>query len=76
MEFKGIPSLPEENTNDLAVQVAQFVGVELDEGIISTSHRLPTANNSEWTDQKGKIHPPSPPTIIEQFVRRDIKDEI
>ncbi|EDO27224.1 predicted protein [Nematostella vectensis] len=76
LEFKGIPSLEDENTNDLVIQVAQLAGVELDEDDISISHRLPAANNREWSDYEGNVHPPSPPTIIAKFVRRDIKDEI
>ena len=69
LEFKGIPAQEDEDTNDIVTQVAQLVGVDLNEEDISVSHRLP-ARNAQW---KG---PPSPPVIIAKFTRRDIKDKI
>ena len=69
LEFKGIPAQEDEDTNDIVTQVAQLVGVDLNEEDISVSHRLP-ASNAQW---KG---PPSPPVIIAKFTRRDIKDKI
>ena len=72
VEIKGVPAREEESTNDIVVQIADLMGVELDESDISISHRLPA--NKQWTDSEGVTHPPSPPSIIAKFVRREIKD--
>ena len=73
VEIKGIPARRDEVTNDIVLQVAELLDVEMREDDISISHRLPL--KKPWTDSNGIKHPPSPPSIIAKFVRRDVKEE-
>ena len=50
----------------LVMKVGELMGVEIKEGNISVSHRLPTSSR-----YKGKT---TDPAIIVKFVRRDAKE--
>lgn len=73
IEIKGVPTSQYENTNQLVCQVGELMDVDISEDDISISHRLPP--NKPWVDNNGTQHPPSPPSIIAKFVRRDTKNE-
>lgn len=69
MEIRGIPvaaTPSEEETNNIAKDVAKLLGVDITENDISVSHRM-----SQSQKHKGK---PGPPAIIVKFARRDVKD--
>ena len=61
VKISGIPVREDENTNQLVVELASKVGVDLKEDDISVSHRLPQRN------------PNRPKPILVKFVRRDKK---
>ena len=73
VEITGIPTSDDEDTNDIVLNVADLLDVNIEESDISISHRL-QANTKFWTDANGLKHPPSPPAIIAKFVRRDVKE--
>ena len=66
LEFKGIPVKEGEDTNEVIVKLATKVGVKINVEDISTSHRLPTRQQSK----------PNHPSIIAKFVRRDVRDKL
>ena len=74
IELKGIPARPDESTNDIVLNVANLLEVDLTEDDISISHRLPP--NKSWTDSNGVLHPAAPPTIIAKLVKRDVKEKL
>ena len=74
LEFKNIPQLEDESTNEIVVNVAELLGVSISHDDISISHRLPPGK--PWKDEQGNIQPPSPPPIIAKFVRRDVKEDV
>ena len=63
LELNGIPQLDGENTDQLVIETASMIGVNLAEEDISISHRLPDTRNT-----KGRI--------IAKFVRREKRDEV
>ena len=74
LEFKNIPELEDESTNEIVVNVAELLGVNISHDDISISHRLPPSK--PWKDELGNTQPPPPPPIIAKFVRRDVKDDV
>ena len=56
----------------LIIEVVKYIGVEITEGQISTSHRLPTRRTRHDNDSTKT----SPPPIVARFVNRNIRNEI
>ena len=67
-EIHGVPTMRNENTNQIVKTVAKALNVQLDERHISTSHRLSKPQNQKETRQ----YPP----IIVRFSNRDKRNEI
>ena len=65
LEIKGIPVVPDEDTNKIVTQVGSLLDVEIGKGDISVSHRNPS---------KGKRDDPH--SIIVKFTRRDVRDKL
>ena len=63
LEFHGIPVTLNENTNHIIKTMVKKLNVDLKEDDISTSHRLPSANNRT-------------PGIIVKFTNRDLRNLI
>ena len=69
VEISGLPSKNYEDTNNIVMQVAKEIGVEMKMRDISTSHRLPRRSNSNIDTNDGSN------PIIEKFIRRDVKEK-
>ena len=65
IEINGIPSTPEESTDDIVVALAKQIGVTITPNDISISHRLKKSTTSQH-----------PPTIIAKFTSRKIRNKI
>ena len=68
VEIHGVPTMRNENTNQIVKTVAKALNVQLGERHISTSHRLSKPQNQKETRQ----YPP----IIVRFSNRDKRNEI
>lgn len=70
VEIRGLPlTNAQENTNNIVLQVAEKIGVELVPNDISICHRLPNKA------PPGQIRNTRPDAIIVKFVRRDVKEK-
>ncbi len=61
----GIPETPNENTNDLVIDLGQEIGVEIKPEDISVAHRLPPKCGKDGNKP-----------IIVKFVQKDTKDKL
>ena len=68
LEIHGVPTMRNENTNQIVKTVAKALNVQLDERHILTSHRLSKSQNQKETRQ----YPP----IIVRFSNRDKRNKI
>ena len=62
LEISGIPPSDRYTCNKLVMAVGQAIGIQVEEGDISTSHPLPTFTAD------------APPKIIVKFTRRDVRN--
>jgi len=84
LELAVIPVKDSENTNDLIIEVAKMVNVNLSSDQISTSHRLPAqpkrVDLKSATPLKNTNTDESPaepiPSIIVRFLSRDTRNQI
>ena len=74
IEISGIPENPLENTNEIVIKVGNLMGVEIDSGDISVSHRLPVKPTS-YSDAVRRDRRPRDSKTIAKFVRRDVRDK-
>ena len=65
IEINGIPSTPEESTDDIVVALARQIGVTITPNDISISHRLKKFTTSQH-----------PPTIFAKFINQKIRNKI
>ena len=68
----GVPTMKNEDTNHIVKTVAKMLNVEAEDEHISTSHRLPVADqktDQQKGEKKHSAQPPSP--IIVRFSNRD-----
>ena len=63
LEFHGIPVNRSENTDTIVQNIAELLDVDINEGDISKSHRLPSKRNQI-------------PPIIAKFTNRNLRDKI
>ena len=66
LEIRGVPFHKDENTNSIVKLIGHQMGVYIEDGEISISHRLSVSKN-----YKGN----SIPGVIVKFVRRDVKEQ-
>lgn len=63
LEITGIPTIPNEDTKQLVLEVSEVIGVELTINDLSTVHRLPDTKKTK-------------DRIIAKFTRRDKREEV
>ena len=63
LEITGIPTVPDENTTGLVIELASAIGVNLDDKDISIAHRLPESRKVK-------------DRLIVKFTRRVKRDEV
>ena len=68
IEISGIPVQPEENTDEIVIDLGSQMGISLNHCDISVSHRLPKSGNSNSNANLV-------PKIIAKFVRRSVRDD-
>ena len=75
IEIRGIPLVPDENTNEIVIKLASVLGVHITEADISISHRLgsPAVGSTRSGRSFGTA---SVPAIIVKFIRRDVRDKL
>ena len=75
LEIHGIPSKPNENTNQLVKKVASLVNMRLEDSHISVSHRLPGCLHTNETKRKAPNKPIEYAPIIVCFSNQDKRNE-
>ncbi|XP_077991077.1 uncharacterized protein LOC144445411 [Glandiceps talaboti] len=70
LEISGVPQHAGEDTDDIAIRVAEAVGVIVSASDIDNSHRLPRRHQENTTERK------QPPPIIVKFTRRTVRNNI
>ena len=71
LEIIGIPEKLGKSTNDIAIEVAKLVNIEITTEQISTSHRLPAKLKKNGNESVG-----APPPIIVRFISRDVRHRL
>jgi small-conductance mechanosensitive channel len=70
LEIRGIPTINDEDTNQITMVVASLISITLEESDISVSHRLFKSRRDRNDNTK------SCPPIIVKFSRRDTRDHL
>ena len=71
LEIIGVPEKPGENTNDIVIEMAKLVNIEITPEQISTSHCLPAK-----LKKNGNESVVAPPPIIVKFMSRDVRNRL
>ena len=74
LEIEGVPPNSNENVDEIVVEVAKLIGVEIKQDDISVAHRLPEKNKVHNSDSRSVRT--KPPTIIARFVGRGTRNAI
>jgi hypothetical protein len=75
VEIRGIPLVPDKNTNEIVIKLASKLGIDITETDTSISHRLGTP--AAGSTHSGRSFSTIPvPAIIIKFTRRDIRDKL
>ncbi len=81
IEIIGLPEEQDENTNELAIKVGSLMGLDIQEGDISVSHRLPPKRQTQTYSTRLRPRAGAASSvdnqhsrIIVKFVRRGMKD--
>ena len=77
LKIIGVPYTDDEDTSKVVIELAEHLGVEIDEEDLSTAHRIHIKEDKEDTTQttaNGK--PKRIPSIIAKCVRRNVKTKV
>ena len=77
LKIIGVPQVENENVNQIVIDLANHIGVDIEESDISVAHRISTKDDKEDKTQNnisGK--PKKVPSIIVKWVSRSVKNKI